>query len=214
MKTSGEPEGQSCYCSTWDEITECLDRFPAPEVAFNINEGDVYVSKTAWVFRGLKRSNYRLEPTIEREAQSKNVPWCALELLVSEEFQSRARTHLGSPFIPEDDFTWLALMQHYAVPTRLLDFTYSPFVGLYFAIRNAHMDSCEKTRQVSHEQKNKTYIRLWAVNSEKVNYRFSNVANKAKAEAQKHQGKGSRNRVVLFDIDAAASDRDLVNDEF
>ncbi|PBQ02722.1 FRG domain-containing protein [Pseudomonas congelans] len=35
---------------------------------------------------------------------------------------------------PGESFDWLFLMQHYGVPTRLLDWSESPLVGLYFAV--------------------------------------------------------------------------------
>lgn len=130
---SNDPSVPICKCDNWTDIVSCLEEFPAPNVT--IREGEL--ESTNWIFRGLGDSEFRLKPAIERHAHQKSIPWLALEKLVALEFRSRARTHLSASTLPDsqDDLSWLALMQHYSIPTRLLDFTFSPFVALYFAVR-------------------------------------------------------------------------------
>jgi hypothetical protein len=53
------------------------------------------------------------------------------------DFKRKCHHHLQD--VPPDGnaLEWLTLMQHYGAPTRLLDFTYSFFVALYFAVEDA-----------------------------------------------------------------------------
>jgi len=167
---AGDPQAPTRQCSSWKEIAEYLEWFPAPEISLG-SEGEVI--RNAWVFRGLGSSDYKLQPSIERDLRPDGIGWHALEHAVSDEFKARARLHLSALLIPGDELSWLALMQHNGVPTRLLDFTYSPFIALYFAVRG-----CRATRCGSGES-----VCLWAIGEDSVNETFKVVARVAKGES-------------------------------
>jgi hypothetical protein len=90
------------------------------------------------IFRGQCSSSWILENTIERRFPDLN--WQHVEYDLLHGFKRRAHNYLGQQHIPDTPGEWLALMQHFGAPTRLLDFTYSPFVAAYFAFEEKPTD--------------------------------------------------------------------------
>ena len=104
-----------------------------------------------WAFRGQANAAWILNNAIERTdfIHFGN----GIEAHFVAEFQRGARNYLSKDEIPEHLIEWLALMQHHGAPTRLLDFSKSPFIAAYFAF-----EFC-----LVREEQN---VAIWGVNME------------------------------------------------
>ncbi|MEX2425872.1 MAG: FRG domain-containing protein [Thermomicrobiaceae bacterium] len=93
------------------------------------------------MFRGQRDANWTLETTLERRMENKKIPLDFAEDWLLAEFRRVAGRHLQPHQVPQEHLDWIALMQHYGAPTRLLDCTYSPYVAAYFALEYAAGDA-------------------------------------------------------------------------
>lgn len=92
------------------------------------------------LYRGQSDYSWKLQTRLER-----NIPQVVLHETGLETYEyrvlaeSQRRLHHFIDQLPDEDdhLSWLALLRHHAVPTRLLDVTRSLFVACYFALRDA-----------------------------------------------------------------------------
>jgi hypothetical protein len=100
------------YRESWDER---IERFRSP-----------------FVFRGMSRSDNDLSTSLNRLAAGHD-DIRRLEGHLLRNFRKYAHSDSAAG---NSLWNWLALAAHHRLPTRLLDWTYSPFVALHFATEN------------------------------------------------------------------------------
>jgi len=112
------------------EITKCVlaDSWDKLRQLANLLPG--------WVFRGQRELKWRLEPTLDRFMKDLRGGYSASEVEqhILTQFRRGAPTYLNDLPMYNDTIGWLAVIQHYGGPTRLLDFTKSIYVAAFFAL--------------------------------------------------------------------------------
>ena len=82
--------------------------------------------RSPYVFRGLPDANFELQTSLNRLGGS----YAGLERHLLRNFNKYGHDNFGNT---GSIWHWLTIAQHHGLPTRLLDWTYSPFVGMHFA---------------------------------------------------------------------------------
>jgi hypothetical protein len=95
--------------------------------------------RRSYTYRGQSNAAWTMLPSLTRLCKSLEfsaTKAAEVEHNILDRF--RSRVHLRSSHdVPADGdlLGWWTLMQHYRAPTRILDWTHSPLVALYFAVR-------------------------------------------------------------------------------
>ncbi|MBQ4811107.1 FRG domain-containing protein [Pseudoalteromonas luteoviolacea] len=108
-----------------------------------------------WIFRGQSSFDWLLESSLSRAfAEANNIrssyssPRSGMainkrehEKVMIDRFRSNAHLYLQHLPPGDDELSWLSIMQHHGAPTRLLDFSFSPYIALYFALESGDGDA-------------------------------------------------------------------------
>lgn len=98
----------------------------------------------SWAFRGHSNAEWPLYSSLSRYLKDYGIhrnAWSDQEERIGRIFRRKAHLFLEHVPAESDAFQWLALMQHHGAPTRLLDFTWSPYVAAFFALERATKDA-------------------------------------------------------------------------
>jgi hypothetical protein len=103
--------------SSWRELDDAIADTSRPRSPHHVH--------STLVFRGLARTSYSNVSSLTRLRGD----YPTLERHLIRNFRKYAHREAPGPTM----WDWLALGQHHGLPTRLLDWTFSPFVALHFA---------------------------------------------------------------------------------
>jgi hypothetical protein len=92
--------------------------------------------RSRFAFRGLSDAGYSLATTLIRLGGD----FAALERHLLRNFKKYAHRNVVQG---DSLWHWLSVAQHHGLPTRLLDWTYSPFFAMHFATANIDKIHCD-----------------------------------------------------------------------
>lgn len=106
---------------SWEKVNELLfsDTFNSA----------IQRHRSTFAYRGVANEGHKLVNSLTRLGN----PYPKMEENLLKQFKKYAHRDIVEK---NTDWHWLSVAQHYGLPTRLLDWTYSPLIALHFATNN------------------------------------------------------------------------------
>jgi hypothetical protein len=114
--------------SSWNELNERLYEGSWQEALGR--------HRSYYAFRGMQDAGYDLRTSLARLGGA----YERLETHLLRNFRKYAE---GEEVAGDSIWNWLAVAQHHGLPTRLLDWTYSPYVALHFVTHDTRTFGCD-----------------------------------------------------------------------
>jgi len=127
------PSIQTVTPTSWENL---LDLLFSNELTWN---DELRMHRSKYVFRGLPSDKFTLTTSLQLTSKADMKHCRSIEEHIIRNFQRYAHTYATD--MHQNIFNWLSLAQHNGIPTRLLDWSQSPLVALYFATIYAQYDS-------------------------------------------------------------------------
>ncbi len=146
--------------------------------------------RSKYAFRGLSDSDYKLETTLMRLGGD----YSQLENHLIRNFSKYAHQNV----VERDSmWHWLSVAQHHGLPTRLMDWTYSPYVAMHFATENIEKFDVDGA--------------IWAVDYIAVN---KNVPQVLSDELQEEGANVFTSKILLDHVNTLSDLTNLSDDDF
>ena len=125
------------------------------------------VENPLW-YRGISLNTHGLTPSLYRHNDlPTGETYLSLERKLLNRFDERSKPFLADSI--QSDWERMFIMQHYGMPTRLLDWTENPLVALFFAITDAKAYLSEMNRHVADPDLDALSASVWLLSPHRWN---------------------------------------------